>query len=116
MTISPTLRQTMLRDAITLDDNFQAACQRYHHAGGSSMAIAAAAMRVIGDDFAEAIAIDPEGLIWLINIARQIWEGEELAAWMLTPQARWEDFSPLQMCAQTRADDVLDVLEQIEVN
>jgi hypothetical protein len=108
-------RQQNLRDTITLDGNFQTACQRYAHQGGSSAAIAAAAMRVIGDDFADAISIDPEGLIAVLDLARQIWEGEELANWMHTPQPRWEDRSPIQMCAQMLADDVLEVLEGIEV-
>lgn len=36
-----------MRDIITESDDFQNACQRYHHDGGSSAAIAAACLRVM---------------------------------------------------------------------
>ncbi|KKC24683.1 hypothetical protein [Sphingomonas sp. SRS2] len=34
-----------LLDRVTYDPDFQAACQRYHHEGGSSRVIAGAALR-----------------------------------------------------------------------
>lgn len=50
---------------VTHDDRFQAACQRYCHAGGSSRAIAAAALRVIAEQIpngrALLLAIGDEG-------------------------------------------------------
>lgn len=38
----------MMRERITHNQDFQSACQRYAHDGGSSAAIAAAALRAIG--------------------------------------------------------------------
>ncbi len=42
------LRARKLVDIVMYDEGFQAACQRYHHGGGSSKAIAVAALRAIG--------------------------------------------------------------------
>jgi hypothetical protein len=111
------------RDQIELNLAFQAACQDYAHHGGSSGRIASAAVRALGTPFENAVALDPEGLIAVIELARRIWEGEELAEWLTTPQSRFEGCkSPLEMCGVigsdpdgSGADDVMDVLEQIEL-
>lgn len=40
--------EAKLLEQIALNDEFQAACQRYAHGNGSSMAIAGAALRAVG--------------------------------------------------------------------
>lgn len=66
--------------------------------------------------FKQALATDPEGLTEVIDLARQIWKGEELAAWMTTPNPRFADTSPIERCGiEDGADDVLDFLALIEL-
>lgn len=60
-----------------------------------------------------AIKADVEGLIDVLDLARQVWpDPAKLVWWLTTPQMRWQAQSPLQMIAGHCADDVLDVLAQ----
>lgn len=112
-----TVRFNTLRDQIVINDVFQRACQRYAHGNGSSGAIASAAILATSDHFYNAVALDPEGLIGVIDLARQIWEGDELAEWLLTPSLKFAGHSPLERCGVANgADDVLDFLEVIELD
>lgn len=62
--------------------------------------------------FEAACLADPEGLIDVIDLARQIWpHPPQLVSWLTAPQARWQMQTPLQMVAGGLADDVLDVLD-----
>jgi len=67
------------------------------------------------DKFRDALAVDPQGFIDIVEMGHQIWEPAELARWLETPQRRWDGLSPIDLITAERADDVLDVLEHFEV-
>ncbi len=67
------------------------------------------------DMFREALATDPEGFTAIVNMAQLVWEPAELVRWMETPQTRWQGKCPLDLVADDKADDVLDLLETFEV-
>lgn len=66
--------------------------------------------------FEAALRADVEGLISVLDLARQVWpEPDKLVWWLNTPQMRWQAQSPLQMIAGHCADDVLVVLGEEEL-
>lgn len=63
-----------------------------------------------------AIRADVEGMIAVLDLARQVWpDPAKLIWWLTTPQMRWQAQTPLQMIAGGLADDVLDVLALEEI-
>lgn len=61
--------------------------------------------------FEAAVRADVEGLIAVLDLARQIWpEPDKLVWWLTTPQMRWQAQTPMQMIAGGLADDVIEVL------
>jgi hypothetical protein len=68
--------------------------------------------------FESALLADVEGLIAVLDLARQVWPDDPpaLLRWLTNPQARWQLQTPLQMIAGHCADDVLDVLSQETVH
>lgn len=61
--------------------------------------------------YESAIRADVQGLVEVLDLARQVWpDSDKLICWLTSPQMRWQAQTPLQMIAGGLADDVLDVL------
>lgn len=66
--------------------------------------------------FEEAIETDVEGVIAALDLARQLWEPDDMVKWFKTPQSRWNGESPLaRIVSDGCADDVTEVLENTEM-
>ena len=65
--------------------------------------------------FEDAVEADVEGLIAILDTARQIWEPADLVKWLKAPQRRWSNQSPLSLIATNRTDEVQDVIDGLEM-
>jgi uncharacterized protein (DUF2384 family) len=61
-------------------------------------------------------AANPDDFLEVFELASGIWKGDALEKWLITPQARWGDKSPMDLVGEGKGTAVADFLyETIEL-